>query len=81
LQNSTTSVNAWQLKEAVVLFTETPKNDRLAKSIYRGGCFIYKGGWEIPASVNGFMEGGHLKTTASKNDIFSKAVPLRCPPL
>jgi len=34
--------------EMVVLFTEAPKNDRLAKSIYWGGHFIYGDVYNCP---------------------------------
>jgi hypothetical protein len=38
--------------EAVILFTEASKNNCLAKSIYEGGYFIYRGGWKTTAYIN-----------------------------
>jgi hypothetical protein len=43
-QNPTALENARRLTEVIVLFTEAPKNDRLAKSIYGSGHFIYRKG-------------------------------------
>ena len=45
--------------EAVVLFTEAPKNDGLAKSIYEGG-------WKIPTSEKRFTEAVVLRKPPPK---------------
>jgi hypothetical protein len=69
-QNPTALENARRLTEVIVLFTEAPKNDRLAKSIYGSGHFINRKGWKMPASKNGFTE-------AVVNGLFSEAAVLR----
>jgi hypothetical protein len=55
-QNPIALKNAAPLMEAVVLFTEAPKNDRLTKSINQGGHFIYGSGQKMPDSENRFTE-------------------------
>jgi hypothetical protein len=58
-------------------FTKTPKNNRLIKSIYRGGHFIYRDGWKMPASKNRCMEAIALRQPPPKKGLFLEAAIFR----